>query len=56
MQRYEIRYTDLTDPERPWRHYPQKLATELLLIMKHTQYPGILLNPAFTTEDKPAII
>lgn len=25
LQRYEVRYTDLIDPERPWRHDPQKL-------------------------------
>lgn len=30
MQRYEIRYTDLIDAERPWRHDPQKLATAIL--------------------------
>jgi uncharacterized cofD-like protein len=26
FQRYDIRYTDLTDTERPWRHDAQKLA------------------------------
>jgi uncharacterized cofD-like protein len=26
LQRYEVRYTDLTDEERPWRHHPEKLA------------------------------
>lgn len=30
-QRYEIRYTDLTDDDRPWRHDPKKLARELLM-------------------------
>ena len=29
-QRYEIRYTDLVDEERPWRHDPQKLAAAIL--------------------------
>lgn len=26
LQRYEMRYADLTDPERPWRHDPRKLS------------------------------
>ncbi|MBI5669821.1 MAG: YvcK family protein [Chloroflexi bacterium] len=26
LQRYELRYADLTDAERPWRHDPQKLS------------------------------
>jgi uncharacterized cofD-like protein len=30
FQRYTVRYTDLTDPERPWRHDPQKLTKALL--------------------------
>jgi uncharacterized cofD-like protein len=30
FQRYDVRYTDLTDPERPWRHDPHKLAQALL--------------------------
>ncbi|MEO8610616.1 MAG: uridine diphosphate-N-acetylglucosamine-binding protein YvcK [Chloroflexota bacterium] len=30
LQRYEVRYTDLTDTERPWRHDPQKLAQAIL--------------------------
>jgi len=29
-QRYEVRYTDLTDSERPWRHDPLKLAQAIL--------------------------
>lgn len=29
-QRYEIIYADLTDPERPWRHDPHKLAQAIL--------------------------
>jgi uncharacterized cofD-like protein len=32
LQRYEVRYTDLTDSEQPWRHDPQKLAKSLLKI------------------------
>ncbi len=30
MQRYEIRYADLVDSERPWRHDPHKLAEVIL--------------------------
>jgi uncharacterized cofD-like protein len=30
LQRYEVRYTDLTDTERPWRHDSQKLAAAIL--------------------------
>jgi len=29
FQRYHIRYTDLTDSERPWRHDPAKLARSI---------------------------
>lgn len=30
LQRYELRYADLTDDERPWRHDPKKLARVIL--------------------------
>lgn len=30
LQRYMVYYADLVDPERPWRHDPQKLADALL--------------------------
>ena len=30
LQRYEVRYTDLTDSQHPWRHDPQKLGDALL--------------------------
>ncbi|MEZ4666901.1 MAG: uridine diphosphate-N-acetylglucosamine-binding protein YvcK [Anaerolineae bacterium] len=30
LQRYEVRYTDLTDTSRPWRHDPQKLVAAIL--------------------------
>ena len=32
LQRYEVRYTDLTDAERPWRHDPYKLGQAILNI------------------------
>lgn len=34
FQRYDVRYTDLTDPERPWRHDPQKLADAIQAILR----------------------
>lgn len=30
LQRYDVRYTDLVDAERPWRHDPTKLAAAIL--------------------------
>lgn len=30
LHRYEVRYADLVDDQRPWRHDPQKLAAALL--------------------------
>lgn len=30
LQRYDVRYTDLTDQEKPWRHDPKKLAAAVL--------------------------
>ncbi|MFW5709496.1 MAG: gluconeogenesis factor YvcK family protein [Chloroflexota bacterium] len=32
-QRYTLQYTDLTDPEQPWRHDPKKLAAALLKLL-----------------------
>ena len=32
LQRYEIKYTDLTDEQQPWRHDPQKLGYAILSI------------------------
>ncbi|MFQ3646815.1 MAG: gluconeogenesis factor YvcK family protein [Anaerolineae bacterium] len=35
QQRYEVRYTDLADVQRPWRHDPQKLGAALLALLRH---------------------
>ena len=40
LQRYQVRYTDLTDPERPWRHDPQKLAAALLQLIEADKMGG----------------
>lgn len=48
FQRYEVRYTDLTDVERPWRHDPQKLVTAILQLSEEervgTTNSGIVFN------------
>jgi uncharacterized cofD-like protein len=36
LQRYEVRYTDLAEEMRPWRHDPQKLGKAIMgLVEKH---------------------
>lgn len=40
LQRYDVRYTDLTDHERPWRHDPQKLAATLLKMVEADKMGG----------------
>jgi uncharacterized cofD-like protein len=52
-RRYVIRYADLTDVERPWRHDPQKLVNELLHLVKRRDSSA---KPVFTTANKPAIM
>lgn len=34
FQRYDVRYADLADIERPWRHDPQKLAAAILKVIE----------------------
>lgn len=34
LQRYDVRYTDLTDQEKPWRHDSQKLAAAVLYLSR----------------------
>lgn len=38
FQRYDVRYTDLTDAERPWRHDPNKLAQALLNLSEKEKF------------------
>lgn len=47
LNRYDIRYTDLTDPDRPWRHDPNKLVQELLRL-NHTN-PAVIKSSAAAT-------
>ena len=37
LQRYEVKYTDLTDSGHPWRHDPDKLATAILSLVNMNQ-------------------
>ncbi len=48
LQRYEVRYTDLTDVERPWRHDAIKLVSAIMQVSQEER--GGNLNPrmAFT--------
>lgn len=47
LQRYEVRYTDLTDSEQPWRHDPVKLAKALLTLSDAEKTGGNLADPIF---------
>ena len=47
LQRYEVRYTDLTDEERPWRHDPTKLAQAILRLNNAEKSGSIIADPIF---------
>ena len=47
LQRYEVRYTDLTDEERPWRHDPQKLARAILSLNYAEKTGSNVADPIF---------
>ncbi|MEQ8673389.1 MAG: uridine diphosphate-N-acetylglucosamine-binding protein YvcK [Aggregatilineales bacterium] len=47
LQRYEVRYTDLTDEERPWRHDPKKLAQAILRLNNAEKSGSIIADPIF---------
>ncbi len=55
FQRYDVRYTDLTDTERPWRHDPLKLAEALLSLSQEEKIGGIA-KPVFSDSGKPVTI
>lgn len=48
LQRYDVRYTDLTDPERPWRHSPQKLANAILAL-RDEEKTGVTTRQVITS-------
>jgi uncharacterized cofD-like protein len=48
LQRYEVRYADLTDPERPWRHDPQKLVGAIRQLSEEERLGTTLQKIAFT--------
>ncbi|MBZ0294983.1 MAG: YvcK family protein [Anaerolineae bacterium] len=52
FQRYDVRYTDLTDPERPWRHDPGKLAVAIFNLTEEEKIGG-LMKPIFSEAVKP---
>ncbi len=47
LQRYEVRYTDLTDADRPWRHDPQKLARAILSLSNAERTGSSNADPIF---------
>lgn len=47
FQRYDVRYTDLTDPERPWRHDPEKLALAIFNLTDEEKIGGVM-KPVFS--------
>ncbi|MBI1276974.1 MAG: uridine diphosphate-N-acetylglucosamine-binding protein YvcK [Anaerolineaceae bacterium] len=49
LQRYEIRYADLTDNDHPWRHDPQKLVAAILK-MSQQERAGASQPKEFFTE------
>ncbi len=53
LQRYEVRYTDLTDPGFPWRHAPDKLAAAILNLSEKEQTGSNITSPDFATSNNP---
>lgn len=43
LQRYDVRYTDLVDDERPWRHDPTKLA-KAIMSLRHAERSGAVFE------------
>jgi uncharacterized cofD-like protein len=48
LQRYEIRYTDLTDNQRPWRHDSEKLVAAILQMSQEEQAGASQTQELFT--------
>lgn len=47
LQRYDVRYFDLIDSERPWRHDPEKLVNAILSLSAEERMGGQMLRPLF---------
>lgn len=48
LQRYEVRYADLTDSERPWRHDPQKLVAAIWQLSEEERLGSTRQKVVFT--------
>lgn len=46
LQRYDVRYTDLVDEARPWRHDPNKLVSAILAVNDGEKHRTPAGNPA----------
>jgi hypothetical protein len=49
LQRYDVRYTDLVDSERPWRHDPHKIAAAIASLSAEERIGGSVNRPAFAS-------
>lgn len=49
LQRYDVRYTDLVDSDRPWRHDPQKIASAIASLSAEERIGGSVNKPAFAS-------
>jgi uncharacterized cofD-like protein len=47
LQRYLVHYTDLVDPDRPWRHSPSKLVEAILFLSEAERSGSSAPRPAF---------
>lgn len=47
LQRYEVRYTDLTNAEKPWRHDSQKLGTAIINLSLEERMGSHINTPIF---------
>lgn len=56
FQRYDIHYSDLTDPERPWRHSPEKLAQAILSLGEKEKVRGLGVKNHFPESTKAVIM
>jgi uncharacterized cofD-like protein len=52
LQRYEVRYADLVDSDRPWRHDPHKLA---LAILEACELERVYRTPVLTQRKLSAV-